>query len=532
MMSTLCAAEVLLVLACLAVVESIAIPTGQPTGQRTYLPCVSGSDYTGNLFTLIGVSMAVIVLELTVFTFLRTGGVFYKYVKVLSDSSYSNIRNLDHYKSKRRRETTIRSHTQSDYKHNNCCCRCCRCCSVEWPDEPYGAHYFALLAYKSTFMCCSDIWLPGGRILMHRFPRGFIEDFLLYVANNHSILSLFMCVRGHPFNTSERMLGCFVHNSVVFFQTCLVSYIGGGYYEYLLKLIIAPLSLMWRKIFYLIMACQCIAEHEKEGHIYAHALACLGRFLAFIFFLVSLAIIIAGAVLGATAYEYCSTDSLYEPVGQSALTFLVVSGIIDFLLCGLRFLNGRIAIEVTFCCCFAYKGLGRWFGERIIFFGLKKGVDYDETVFNVLLLKVVVMREKNDCTDRMNIGEEIVGDDRPTEVTVKDSERDLITTNIIVGRGNMLEYSKINQVMPLATEDANSLAPAAVTVPTLSAESWATDVPVDRSHPSLTLVRVVPLHESVCHSDAGAVAVVDVADVLNLRAAENTSSESMVRQLG
>ena len=314
MVFTRCTAKVLLVLASVAIIMADTSPTVQPTGQPHSSSC--GSQLDVSLWELFGVSIAVIVLEIIFFTCLYRIGVFYEYAKALSDSSFHNVRNLGYYKRKsltRASSARLNSnvHEQAvDEKSNHrtsCCscpCSCCCCCCFEWPDEQYGAHYFALLASKSTFMCCSDLWLPGGRVGWNLFPRGLAEDYILYVFNNHSILSLFLCVRGHPFNTSERMLGYFVQNSYVFNQTCLASFYNFSLKNrYLFKLFIVPSSLMGRKIFYWIMACQCIAEHEKDGYTYAKILACLGRFVAVFFFFNALATFFVGALFGYNAYS-------------------------------------------------------------------------------------------------------------------------------------------------------------------------------------------------------------------------------------
>ena len=65
---------------------------------------------------------------------------------------------------------------------------------------------------------CGDVLSECGlRVLGVHFSPGLVEDFLLYVSCNHSIVSCFPVVRGLCYSRSFRKYPLIVQHSVSFF---------------------------------------------------------------------------------------------------------------------------------------------------------------------------------------------------------------------------------------------------------------------------------------------------------------------------
>ena len=83
--------------------------------------------------------------------------------------------------------------------------------------------YKLLLEYlllKRCLLGCGDVLYEGGLVLPllgARLPPGLAEDFLLYVCNNHSILSCCFAASGSRYSKTLRKLSITVQHSVSFF---------------------------------------------------------------------------------------------------------------------------------------------------------------------------------------------------------------------------------------------------------------------------------------------------------------------------
>ena len=359
-----------------------------------------GTRYVELAFAFIGV----IALEILVFRLLRTSGAFYENVKVLADTSYRNLRITSLYRKQRLRLTMVGSSkvtpdgTQRSTSH--CCCQCCCRCSyvcAEREDEIYGPHYFAMLANGTVFLFCDDVWCKKGALFFcFMLPRGLIEDYWLYVANNHNLFSIIFAVRGHPFTFCERACGFLLQNSLVFFFTGIVdASLERESSRYLMTLlVVAPTSMFLRKIYFYLTACPCIAEREKDGQCLIKLVACLGSLLAFPLVILAVALIFVGAIYGNLAYE-CGVyiDSHFQLIGETMYSTLLLSNIIDFIVPLLKVLDGRICIELNLLFFFKYRGLGLWYRQKIEVLGLQENVHYREFTFDLKLIKVIVRRE-------------------------------------------------------------------------------------------------------------------------------------------
>ena len=88
--------------------------------------------------------------------------------------------------------------------------------------------YKLLLEYlllKRCLLGCGDVLYEGGLVLPllgARLPPGLAEDFLLYVCNNHSILSCCFAAHGSRYSKTLRKFSITVQHSVSFFLSTML----------------------------------------------------------------------------------------------------------------------------------------------------------------------------------------------------------------------------------------------------------------------------------------------------------------------
>ena len=88
----------------------------------------------------------------------------------------------------------------------------------------YSDECLEYLALRRCRLGCSDVLYKGGYtvpLIGWRLPPGHMEDFLLYLYNNHTILAAAACASGSDHNRGSRRVVLIISSSISFFMSSL-----------------------------------------------------------------------------------------------------------------------------------------------------------------------------------------------------------------------------------------------------------------------------------------------------------------------
>jgi hypothetical protein len=211
-----------------------------------------------------------------------------------------------------------------------CCCMCCCCCKSSW-----------------------------------------LTDLMFYLMNNHQVLSMIACVKGHPFSRAERRMAYMLQQSFAFAMAAVVSTMTFPDTEYGImgisytlndadmKLIvnmciISPFIIILYKVIFLLFSCPCLR------------ISCTWRWLVCIKNCIEGGSELFAAaictIVGLFSIAYVSVFSQYDPsysrLINYALEVQAVSAFLDTVRCMMVFFP--LYIEIKILWCIPILNIGRW----------------------------------------------------------------------------------------------------------------------------------------------------------------------------
>eukprot|EP01033_Poteriospumella_lacustris_P013615 gene13615-9751_t len=249
--------------------------------------------------------------------------------------------------------------------------------------ELLNVSYLGTCAYRRN--AASEKFSVCGLFNVH-FSRGFLSDFIYYMMNNHSFLSMFMAVRGHPFSRAARRLTYLSANSVTFFMAVLLTKLDPVAAQVVSVLVISPLVILVRKWMFSLLACPChreVLEREDRNCAYWWY-ACLGgtgQLLAYFFVCAFVAILLPAAVLTVKT----ENDHAPQLIIAYAHSVTLASFGQEFIYALLVFWTGEACVTIKLCGS-PVLGYGGYFRDKVHILGLRG--------LRLQMLQLTVMQEQ------------------------------------------------------------------------------------------------------------------------------------------
>jgi len=193
---------------------------------------------------------------------------------------------------------------------------------------------------------------------MNRACRG---DYIFYVLNQNSLLSMFACVPEHPFSRYDRRLAFIVQHSVAFIFAILFKVIGDATTTLILNIfVVIPIKMIVVTGFYAFVACPCL-QGTENGCLKCLFGCCenLGSFWAHIFVVISLLwLVLAG-------YATVKNDNL-KTLGAYLWSVFVIGQVVENILAFLNFAFSTCHIDIKVCCITVFT-ISKWYQSYIKF---------------------------------------------------------------------------------------------------------------------------------------------------------------------
>ena len=182
--------------------------------------------------------------------------------------------------------------------------------------------------YVKSFICCS--WC---------LPAGAYEDFLIYVANNHPLLSCIYAAKGGPLSRSGRRLVYTMQYSLAFF----IKILSFGIFQYFdipeyvspvfSILVITPLSVSFGTFIKLLYTCSCLVSNNQfridHPKMYRR-LKLIGRMIAIPFILLVLGLLVLASTFSCQSSRYDVILSFFLQVQVISSVLEVVYAVLVF----------------------------------------------------------------------------------------------------------------------------------------------------------------------------------------------------------
>jgi hypothetical protein len=277
---------------------------------------------------------------------------------------------------------------EDDKDQNRCFKRMLKYFLCHFPRERYSWAFFNSLLQDNCFYGCRDIFYKDGLYLnmcclfKYRFPPGLFEDFLYYIFNNHTLLSMFLCARGNPFKRNSRRIAFFGQNAFAFFSVVfLETLITDPTILLILNfLIIAPISVIINQVFYYALVCPCLVSCKSD----TGTNRCIGFFSLIGKFIAMPLLLAMVTLLLVVAFRYftSSQDIAEDNITKYAYSVHVVASVQDLLYCMRFFSTGRSFRELKIC-CYPVFSAGNWFKSKVDLRHLEEGKNYTRAGFSL-----------------------------------------------------------------------------------------------------------------------------------------------------
>eukprot|EP01034_Spumella_vulgaris_P030538 gene30538-37776_t len=245
------------------------------------------------------------------------------------------------------------------------------------PDVNYTPEFFARLLEAKFYFGAKGVWFPDGlkifnplRCASYSFPIGMVEDYVFFLCNNHTVLSMFMCTRGHPFSRSSKRIAFFGQNCFAFFIAKLLKVLFANdqiAISLLSTFVVAPLSLLVNKFFYALLVCPCVSmntRNNRDGGFYGPYYSCCrcivdcGKAIAYPAALFGLGFLVFVALFTSTNKQAAMQIARY------AYAVNVEAAVINLATCAMSFWSGRATYKFKVYGHSAYE-VGSWFKEYL-----------------------------------------------------------------------------------------------------------------------------------------------------------------------
>ncbi len=187
----------------------------------------------------------------------------------------------------------------------------------------YDEAFYQYLLQKRCLIGCAGILYPDGyklNLLIHSYHlrEGVVEDFILFLCNNHSLLSCIYRVRGSPISRNACRILYLVQNSIAFFMSALNNLIFAyanlnpnfGYISDFI--IVAPASIFLGSVILELYTCRIVNSTKfAQGSCgkCGKFIAFLGKLMAIPFILLIFVLLILAALCTHSSNVYSVTLS-------------------------------------------------------------------------------------------------------------------------------------------------------------------------------------------------------------------------------
>lgn len=295
------------------------------------------------------------------------------------------------------------------------CCLCNLTCYIFFGDddcEDWNPLYVKKLLTKQAYygipddkMCCTWCCCCTG---------GIWADFVFYLMNHHTVVSMMACSKQNAFSRGERRVAFFVQHTMAFLFASLVVYANVTPLQAVMinVFVITPITLVINTMYYYMLACPCLI-HEWQWAISAwcaNLLDSFGKCIAYPLAVVAIVFLLGSALINALAQ-----GGQLDAVVRYSYQVHLVSIFVDLFMALILFRKDTYT---------QYKVLGvvvlstgTWFKEQCDIFDLKESEHY--TVHNRTFLPFLL---------KTTTWKRIPGVVRPLPTTEGDIEANLEST--------------------------------------------------------------------------------------------------------
>lgn len=252
-----------------------------------------------------------------------------------------------------------------------CCCKltCWLCCGNDECDD-WNPTFVKKLLSKDAYYGIPDDSLCGRWFCC---SSGMWADFIFFLFNHHTVLSMFACSKQNAFSRTERKIAFFVQHCMAFLFAALVILADATPIQALMlnMFVITPISMLVNTLYYYMLACPCLIHEWQWAFSAWCASMCdtLGKLLAY-----PMAIIAIFFLLGAALVNVLADEGQLDAVVRYSYQVHLMSIFVDFFLSIILFRkDSYVQIKVCGMPVFA---LGTWFKQQCDIFELKETEHY------------------------------------------------------------------------------------------------------------------------------------------------------------
>ncbi len=202
----------------------------------------------------------------------------------------------------------------------------------------YDEAFYQYLLQRRCLLGCSGLLYPGGLklnllVTSYHLREGMYEDFILFLCNNHSLLSCIYRVGGSPISRNACRILYLVQNSIAFFISALNSLIFAYFalnanYSYVTDVVfVAPISIFLGSVILGLYTCRVVNTVEfTRGSCgkYGRCIAFMGRLMVFPFIVLMFLLLILAAVC-------TSSDNVYSVILSFVWQVQLQSIVLEFV---------------------------------------------------------------------------------------------------------------------------------------------------------------------------------------------------------
>ena len=266
-----------------------------------------------------------------------------------------------------------------------------------YPDEFYDH-----LSLRYTHSGCKDVifaFADGTKCLGQDLQLGLREDFLLHVANNHSMLGCIFAADGAPYNRAQRRFVYVLKHIVTFFLQCFSGSIlslfdvppdaiGRSIFS---VLVIAPVSQFFSQCFRSILGCTIVTDKKSAKYKEKYKLAVHGG-------KITASLLFSLAFLSLFFASLFSTEPYIDVMWKYTVQVIFVTFVVEILNALLNFITifhfriglfeGRLPLI----------NLGSYYCEKLVFNRHEPNKDYfvfnSRFLFGLLRIDTIVDRDR------------------------------------------------------------------------------------------------------------------------------------------
>jgi hypothetical protein len=208
----------------------------------------------------------------------------------------------------------------------------------------FSSAFYQYILQRRAYIGCEPLIYENGYIknmicFIWCFPKGAYEDFLIYLANNHLLLSCIYAAKGGPLSRSGRRLVYMMQYSLSFFIK-IVSFGVLQYFnipEYVSPafsiLIITPLSISFGTFIKLLYTCSCLVNNNqfRVEHPRMHRwVKSIGRLVTIPFVLLVFGLLVLASTFSCQSSRYDIILSFFLQVQLLSSILEVIYAILIF----------------------------------------------------------------------------------------------------------------------------------------------------------------------------------------------------------